>query len=104
MAKGSKPKTRKVAAAAAAAPATPGKGPGVIAALVEVLRQGGGTVEELYGKLAERFPDRASPKGGMRTTVAIQLKRLAKTGKLAISSEAVEGRGMVYRAEGPAEG
>jgi hypothetical protein len=79
--------------------AKPGTGPGVIAALIDLLRQGGGTREELYAKLAERFPDRASEKGGMRTTVAIQLKRLHQQGKLAITSEQVEGRGTVYRAE-----
>jgi hypothetical protein len=32
-----------------------------------------------YGKVAERFPDRATAKRGMRTTCAIQVKRLAKT-------------------------
>jgi hypothetical protein len=80
-------------------PATPTatpKAPGVIAALTDLLRNGGGTVEELYTKLAERFPDRASAKGGMRTTVSIQVKRLHKTGKLAMK---VEGRGAVYSAE-----
>ena len=74
---------------------TPVQGPGVIVTLVECLKGGGGTVEELYGKLAEVFPDRASAKGGMRTTVAIQLKRLHKTGKCVITAEEVEGRGTV---------
>jgi hypothetical protein len=67
----------------APAPASPAEAPGVIAALADLLRNGGGTVEELYAKLAERFPDRASAKGGMRATVVIQ----------------VEGRGTVYRAD-----
>jgi hypothetical protein len=39
------------------------------------------------------------PNGGMRTTIAIQLKRLHNTGKLVITSEPVEGRGVVYTAE-----
>jgi len=90
-------KTHKAATPSKAATPTPG-GPGVIAALIDLLRNGGGTVEELYGKLAERFPDRARDKGGMRTTVKIQLKRLPAKGKLAITSEQVEGRGTVYRA------
>jgi len=76
-----------------------GKAPGVIAAIINLLRDGGGTVDELYGKLAERYPERASAKGGMRTTVKIQLKRLVATGKLVIKSEEVEGRGTVYRAD-----
>jgi hypothetical protein len=84
--------------APAPAPTTPGQGPGVIAALIEALRDGGGTIEELYAKLAARFPERASTKGGMRTTVKIQLKRLPATGKLTIESEEVEGRGIVYKA------
>ena len=74
-------------------------GPGVIQALVAKLRDGGGTPAELYDHLAALFPDRATVKGGMHTTIAIQLKRLPKEGKLAIALEEVEGRGIVYRAE-----
>lgn len=79
------------------APAEP-KTPGVIARLVEKLKDGGGTVEELYQHLAGLFPDRAGTdsKGGMGTTIRVQLVRLAKTGKLNISKEKVEGRGIVY--------
>jgi hypothetical protein len=40
----------------------------------------------------------------MRVTIAIQLKRLAKTGKLTTTSEVVEGRGTVYRADKPKAG
>ena len=39
----------------------------------------------------------------MRTIVAIQLKRLASTGRLAITSEKIEGCCTVYRAEEYAE-
>jgi hypothetical protein len=73
----------------------PGQAPGVIASIVEFLKDGGGTVVELTARLAERFPDR--PAKGMMTTCRIQLVRLHKTGKLAITSEQVEGRGTVYR-------
>lgn len=74
-----------------------GTGVGVIAALIAKLRDGGGTQAELYDHLATLFPDRASAKAGMRNTIAIQLKRLPKTGKLAITSKDSD-RGTVYRA------
>jgi hypothetical protein len=79
------------------APAEP-KAPGVISTLVDMLKNGGGTVEELYQHLASVFPDRAGEgsKGGMGTTIRVQLVRLAKTGKLNIHKEKVEGRGLVY--------
>jgi len=76
----------------------PVKGPGVIAGLIDLLQQGGGTTAELYAKLAERFPERASAKGGMRVTIAIQLKRLHQSGRVVVKSEKVEGRGTVYSA------
>ncbi len=81
-----------------------GKAPGVIAAIIDLLRDGGGTVEEIYGKLAERYPERASAKGGMRTTVKIQVKRLPATGKLVVNAEEVAGRGIVYTADPLAAG
>jgi hypothetical protein len=99
--KAPKPQAAKAGKAAtpALAPAAPvGSGPGVIAALIAKLRDGGGTPAELYEHLAALFPTRASPKGGMRTTIAIQLKRLVKDGKLAITSEEVDGRGVVFKA------
>jgi hypothetical protein len=91
-------KTGKVGAAAAPAPAPVGSGPGVIQALIAKLKDGGGTHAELYEHLAALFPARASAKGGMRTTVAIQLKRLVKDGKLAITSKEIDGRGVVFQA------
>ncbi len=97
-------KSTKTPSPTPAPAAAPGKGPGVIAALIDLLQSGGGTPAELYDKLAERFVERASPKGGMRVTIAIQLKRLHKTGKLVIASETVEGRGTVYRADKPMAG
>ncbi len=74
------------------------KAPGIISTLVTKLKDGGGTVEELYQHLAEAFPDkvREDSKGGMRTTIRVQIVRLAKTGKLNIVKEKVEGRGLVY--------
>lgn len=90
----------KITKPAIPTPAAPAKGPGVIAALIDLLQNGGGlTTKELYEKLVERLPDRATEKGGMRITITIQLKRLAKAGKLAIKSEQVEGRGVVFSAE-----
>ena len=74
------------------------RAPGVIATLVELLREGGGTRAELYEKLAARFPDRATAKGGLRTTIQIQLKKLHQSGKLPITTEEIESRGTVYKA------
>jgi hypothetical protein len=51
------------------APATtPAKAHGVIAALADLLRNGGGTVEELYAKLAERFTGRSTIFSSCRTS------------------------------------
>jgi|GEM_PF-3044308 len=69
--------------------------PGVIGAIIEILQAGGGTVDEIYAQLRERFPDRGE---GMLTTTKIQVKRLAKEGKLAVKSVTVEGRGTVFSA------
>jgi len=93
-----KPKTApKKAAAPVAQPSgkVPG-GPGVIATIIEVLRNGGGTVEEITDALAKKFPERDAK--GMGTTVRIQVKRLPKSGKLKVASQEIEGRGLVYRA------
>ncbi|SRR6266851_2871443 len=76
MAKKAAVKAGKAATPGKAATSPPIQGPGVITTLIDLLKAGGGSPQELYGKLAERFPDRASAKGGMRTTVNIQLKRL----------------------------
>ena len=90
----------------APAPTAPaGKAPGVIAAIVDLLTDGSGgyTTAELYNKLVERFPDRATEKGGMRQTIQIQTKRLHAQGKLVVTSETIEGRGVVYSATLPAK-
>src|SRR3954468_20815390 len=87
-------KTAKVAPA----PASPAKGPGVIARLIHHLQHGGGTAQELFEKLKADFPERGE---GMLTTVKIQVKRLHKAGKLASPKEQIEGRGTVYSADPP---
>jgi hypothetical protein len=98
------PKTTKTPAPTPA-PAAPGKAPGVIAAIIELVSNGGGkTFDELYAGLVERFPDRARAKGGIKTTLKIQLKRLPASGKLAIKAEEVAERGVVYSVEPPAAG
>ena len=103
MAKSKSTKKTPAAKTPAAAPATAAKGPGVIDTLCELLLAGGGTRAELYDGLIAKFPGRASPKGGVRTTIAIQLKALHKKGRLVVTSEDVEGRGTVYSATLPAK-
>jgi hypothetical protein len=99
------PKVPKAAPAKAPAkgkaPASTPAGPldraaGVIARLMHHLQNGGGTINELFEKLQADFPERGK---GMLTTVKIQVKRLNASGKLAIKSEQVEGRGLVYSAK-----
>lgn len=75
----------------------PAKKSGVIAALIDDLKSGGGTVNEMYDRLAKKFPDRATSEKGMRITIGVQLNRLSKNG-LKIHKEKVEGRGTVYSA------
>lgn len=60
------------------------KGPGVIDALIEILKNGGGTVDEMLKSLMERFPDRGEKMIG---TIRTQLNRLPKQGKLEIDKE-----------------
>jgi hypothetical protein len=72
---------------------------GVIDRLVYHLQHGGGTTGELYHKLVEDFPDRASERGGMRVTIQIQLKKLHQKGRIVLKSEQLEGRGVVHTAE-----
>ena len=77
------------------APAPLDRAPGVIARLMHHLQNGGGTTQELFEKLQADFPERGK---GMLTTVKIQVKRLNASGKMKITSEDVEGRGVVLRA------
>jgi hypothetical protein len=89
-------KTPAKGKAPASTPAAPlDRAPGVIARLMHHLQNGGGTTQELFEKLQADFPERGK---GMLTTVKIQVKRLHASGKLAIKSETVDGRGVVYRA------
>lgn len=64
------------------------RGPGVISTLIDILKSGGGTIDEMYAKLVEAFPDREKLKpGGMKATIKTQLGRLPKEGKLVIQHE-----------------
>lgn len=91
--KGRKPRVLKaaveqaVAATTAAVAANPQahapapKSGGVIGALVALLSDGTKrTRGELYDALAAQFPDRATPEGGMRITIGVQLNALKKKG------------------------
>jgi hypothetical protein len=69
--------------------------PGVIAAIIDVLKNGGGTVDEIFAKVHTLFPERGD---GVRTTCSIQVKRLHASGKLVVNCIAVPGRGKVYSA------
>jgi len=66
-----------------AAPKPP-RAAGVIATLIDLLRNGGGTKAELYQGLLAKFPERGE---GMKTTVAVQLAGLPRAGKLVIHQE-----------------
>lgn len=57
------------------------RGPGVIETIVKLLREGGGTIDELLQGLMTAFPDRGPT---MRNTIKTQLNRLPKQGKLEI--------------------
>ena len=72
--------TEAKAAKATATTGTTPKPPGVIATLKELLQEGGGTVDELFTALKDRFPDRATEDGGMLTTIKVQLQALPKKG------------------------
>lgn len=72
------------------------KSGGVIDAIVQILRNGGGTVNEIFEQLKVRFPDRGD---GMKTTVSIQVKRLHDSGKVVVKREKIEGRGTVFSAD-----
>jgi len=75
-----------LAPTAATQPATskPPRAAGVIATLIALLRAGGGTKAELYQGLLAKFPARGE---GMKTTVAVQLAGLPRSGKLVIHQE-----------------
>jgi len=57
------------------------RGPGVIDVIIRILREGGGTIDEMLAKLMEAFPDRDAT---MRNTIKTQLNRLPKQGRLEI--------------------
>jgi hypothetical protein len=77
--------------------ATGEKKPGVISTIVDILKNGGGTAEQIADKLAKKFPDRK--RDGMLTTVKIQLTRLVDAGKVKkIHKEEVEGKPIKYSA------
>jgi hypothetical protein len=70
------------------------KQPGVIAELINLLKSGGGTVEQLLAKLMKKFPGRGE---AMKGTIKTQLSRLGKTGKLKITKKPTD-EGVQYRA------
>jgi hypothetical protein len=77
----SKAKIKTKSAKAAKKPTTakakagkPPKGPGVIDTIVEVLKASGGTVAEITGKVAKKFPDRKTEQ--LTSTVRAQMNRL----------------------------
>lgn len=57
------------------------RGIGVVDTIVQILKDGGGTVEEMFAKLKVKFPD---PEKGTIATIRTQLARLPKQGKLVI--------------------
>lgn len=70
--------------------------PGVIQSLIELLKNGGGTVNELFEALKLKYPERGA---GMKTTVGCQVRRLHQQGKLVVKSQKIEGRGTVFSAD-----
>lgn len=90
-----KAKSKPAAAGKKAPPrkAGEGKGPGVIATILEVInRDQGGTLEEILAVLTKRFPDR-EPKG-MTATIRIQANRHCK------AKDKDEKRGLIYYGKG----
>lgn len=81
------------AAPVAVATPTAVKKGGVIGAMLALLADGNKrTRTELYDALAAEFPDRASPEGGMRVTVGVQLVALVKKGHNIVPSGAGKDR------------
>lgn len=75
------------------------KVPGVIDRIVEVLKAGGGTVEQIATKVAKFFPDRKVT--AITGTVRVQVNRLTKSPDLGgrglkVKREEVEGGGFTY--------
>lgn len=75
------------------------KVPGVIDRIVEVMKAGGGTVEQIATKVAKHFPDRKVT--AITGTVRVQVNRLTKSPEqggrgLKVKRDEVEGGGFTY--------